>query len=105
MTERALVKDLLKALNATQGCHAFKVHGAGYGQNGQPDIIGTFNGRTFAIECKSARGKPTLLQLLRLSLWQAAGARVGIARTKKEGLAIALSDDPQPLIRPHVASI
>lgn len=36
---------------------------SGYGRSGVPDIIACYKGRFLAIECKSGKNTPTLLQL------------------------------------------
>lgn len=41
---------------------------------GEPDLIGSFEGFAFAIECKQSGKKPTPLQEARLQQWRAAGA-------------------------------
>lgn len=62
MTPEAKVKkrvvDQLKLL----GAYYFYPVTGGYGSSGVPDIIGCYNGRFFAIECKAGTNKPTALQ-------------------------------------------
>ena len=41
----------------------FKPATGGYGRSGVPDIVGCFNGKFIAIECKAQGGKATALQL------------------------------------------
>lgn len=62
MTPEAKVKkkvvDQLKSL----GAYYFYPVTGGYGSSGVPDIVGCYNGRFFAIECKAGTNKPTALQ-------------------------------------------
>lgn len=62
MTPEAKVKkrvvDQLKLL----GAYYFYPVTGGYGSSGVPDIVGCYNGRFFAIECKAGTNKPTALQ-------------------------------------------
>lgn len=60
-------------LNTTPECHAIKLHGSRYGA-GQPDVVGCYRGRAFALEVKVAGRTATRRQRLALSRWQAAGA-------------------------------
>ena len=45
----------------------------GYGRSGVPDIVGCWEGRYFAIECKAPGNKPTGLQLKEMEAIQQAG--------------------------------
>jgi Holliday junction resolvase len=73
MAEKELQSRLLKTLNGIVGCKAVKVPQDGYGEKGTPDILGCYLGNMFAIECKSASGKLTDIQKVRLSEWKSAG--------------------------------
>ena len=45
----------------------------GYGRSGVPDIVGCYNGKFFAIECKAGKNVPTKLQELELKAIGLAG--------------------------------
>jgi ABC-type phosphonate transport system ATPase subunit len=53
----------------------------GYGKSGVPDIVGSYNGKFFGIECKAGKGKTTALQDLNLRQIAIAG---GIAAVVNE---------------------
>ena len=84
MLESALVRRLLRQLNAAPGVKAIKIHGNAFTRNGEPDIIGCVAvhatpdedgyGQMFVIECKVQGNKPTLLQMRRLEEWRKVNA-------------------------------
>jgi len=45
----------------------------GYGRSGVPDIVGCYNGKFFAIECKAGKNTTTKLQELELESISLAG--------------------------------
>jgi hypothetical protein len=55
---KAAVRKILDRL----GIYHFMPPGMGLGRSGIPDIIGCYNGRFIAIECKAGKGKTTALQ-------------------------------------------
>lgn len=61
--ERDIQKDILSRLNLIGGCW-FKIQRAN--DNGAPDIIGWYQGRSYAIEIKKPDGKTSLLQEIAL---------------------------------------
>lgn len=63
------VVDQLKAL----GAYYFYPVTGGYGSSGVPDIVGCYNGRFFAIECKAGTNKPTALQQKNIDAIKASG--------------------------------
>jgi Holliday junction resolvase len=75
MTPEAKVKKAVKALLTMMGAYHFSPPANGYGRMGIPDIVGCYQGKFFAIECKAGRGKATELQMLELGQIQNAGGR------------------------------
>jgi len=82
--EASVVKTILKFLNNLPGCYATKIHGNRF-TAGQPDIIGTLNGQTFAFEVKRpGNNRVTPLQEATLRKWSDAGAITGVVHGKEE---------------------
>lgn len=79
--ETEIVKAILKYLKNDLHVFAYKTHGSPYQLIGLPDIIGCHNGRFFAIEVKSAVGRPTQHQLIVLEQIRNAGGVAGICRS------------------------
>ena len=52
--------------------------GTMYSRIGVPDIIGSYQGNFFAIECKAGSNKPTALQEREMEFIRRAGARVAV---------------------------
>jgi Holliday junction resolvase len=75
MTPEAKVKkkvaELLKKYNAY---YFFPAMGA-FGRAGIPDIVGSYRGRFFAVECKAGKGKTTALQEAEIDKIRAAGGK------------------------------
>jgi hypothetical protein len=94
MREAYLVRRVIAALNLVEGCYAMKVHQTRYSRSGEPDIVGSFMGQSFAIEVKRPGGRPTDLQLYRLNQWAKAGARAGVATSVADAKEIACGVDP-----------
>lgn len=80
MKESALVRRILRELNAVPGCKAAKLHGGPYMQAGMPDVFGCYNGRAFLVEVKVEGRMLSPIQSLRFFEWLAAGAPVVVAR-------------------------
>jgi hypothetical protein len=63
----------------------------GVGGNGGSDLIGIApDGVFFAVECKTALGQPTTVQLNFIAAVIKQGGRAGVARSGAEAVAIAL---------------
>ncbi len=73
---KAAVRKVLDRL----GIYHFMPPGMGLGRSGIPDIIGCYNGRFIAIECKAGKGQLTALQARELGSIKAAGGFVFVAR-------------------------
>ena len=62
MTPEAKVKKHVKEILDSMGVYYFMPAMGSFGRAGIPDIIGCYNGRFVAIECKAGKGKTTALQ-------------------------------------------
>ena len=75
MTPEKRVKDKvvkqLKMLGSS--VYYFFPATGGYGRSGVPDIVGCYNGRFFAIECKAGKNTTTALQQKELAAIGVAG--------------------------------
>lgn len=67
MTPEAKVKKAVSNKLKEMGAYFFFPATGGYGKSGVPDIVGCYESLFFAIECKSGRNQPTLLQEKHLS--------------------------------------
>lgn len=65
-TPEKRVKTKVAAMLKEMGCYYFYPVTGGFGRSGVPDIIGSYNGKFFGIECKAGKGKPTPLQIKNL---------------------------------------
>jgi Holliday junction resolvase len=73
---KAAVRKLLDRL----GIYHFMPPGMGLGRSGIPDIIGCYQGRFIAIECKAGKGKVTALQQRELEWINDVGGFTFVAR-------------------------
>lgn len=89
--ETTRTKNIIKYLNAHDGCLVRKRHQMGYSHEGDPDISGSLYGRHIELEVKQPGNKPTTLQVFRLAEWEAAGAIVGVVHDVDEVLALLFS--------------
>jgi Holliday junction resolvase len=62
MTPEAKVKRKVTAILKDANVYHFYAMMGAYGSSGVPDIIGCYNGKFFAIECKAGKNQPTDLQ-------------------------------------------
>jgi Holliday junction resolvase len=67
------VKAAVRKMLDRHGVYHFMPPGMGLGRSGIPDIIGCYNGRFIAIECKAGYGKATALQMRELNAIAKAG--------------------------------
>lgn len=86
--ESAIVNAILRRLNDEPGTYARKTHGNAYSAQ-WPDIIGSTDGRMFAIEVKQPGKRATARQVHELAKWRLAGANVGVATSVEEAEEIA----------------
>lgn len=91
MTEAELVKKMVKALRKLPGTECSKIHGDLYQENGIPDIVGCCKGKFFCIEAKRPGKEKNVsaYQRLKLDRYKKAKARVGVANTVEQAIAIA----------------
>lgn len=81
--ESRLVREAIAAIRAAGG-KVIKTHGSAFSRLGTPDIIACVNGRTLALECKTATGKTSTRQLFELDEWRDAGAIAYVVRNEKD---------------------
>ena len=62
MTPEKKVKNLVVKQLKELGAYYFFPATGGYGRSGVPDVVGCWNGRCFAIECKAGKNTTTALQ-------------------------------------------
>ena len=74
MTPEGKVKAKVKKILDTRGAYYFMPIGGPYAARGVPDIVGSYKGKFFAIECKAGKGKLSMLQERALRLINESGA-------------------------------
>lgn len=82
MTPEKKVKQAVAKILDESGAYWFYASTHGYGSSGVPDIVGTWWGAFFAIECKAGNNKPTALQHKNIMDIRRAG-----------GLALVINED------------
>ena len=82
-SEKAVVNSIKRYLDKLPECYVIKTHGSVY-VAGQPDLLGCYKGRMFALEVKRPGGKPTKLQQAVLKKWEAAGAIAAVVTSVEE---------------------
>lgn len=88
MSEKALTRKILLALNALPGCKAIKLHGGRYLEIGTPDLIGCYRGLCFLIEVKDGpKPKLSKMQERRILEWRGASALVAVLRDRDDLVA------------------
>jgi Holliday junction resolvase len=75
MTPEGKVKNAVKKTLDSYGAYYFMPIGGPYARMGVPDVVGSYKGKFFAIECKAGKGKPTMLQERELRIINESGAR------------------------------
>lgn len=85
--EATISKNIVKAINAIEGCRVKKFHGSAFGHM-ELDIYGCCRGRAVFIETKRSNGKVSERQKIEIEKWRATGAIVGVAHNKEEALAL-----------------
>lgn len=101
MTPEKKVKNKVVAILKELGCYYFYPVTGGYGTSGVPDIVGSYYGKFFGIECKAGMNKPTALQLKNLQeIAESGGIAVVINETNIERVEAYLkgkSSNPQQI--------
>lgn len=96
MTESAIVAEVLIAVSRLPRCMVWR-HNSGklpdingrwikFGLEGSADIIGGYNGRAVAIECKTRKGRLADAQRRFRAAWEAAGNCYIVARCADDAL-------------------
>jgi hypothetical protein len=93
--ESAIVRTILRKLNALPGCYARKMHGGPYSA-GLPDVFCCYQGHLLALEVKRPGGRLTALQAAELDRWRAAGATAAVV-TSWADVERVLALQPPPL--------
>lgn len=91
MLEKDIVDKIARYLRRLPGCFFWKEHGGMYGKAGIPDIICCYQGRFYGFEVKTAKGRPTVLQLAVMRKIREAGGTALIVRSV-EDVKAALAD-------------
>jgi Holliday junction resolvase len=73
-TPEAKVKAAVVKILKQYGAYYFFPTTGGYGRSGVPDIVGSYRGKFFAIECKAGKNLPTPLQLNEIRAINGSGA-------------------------------
>lgn len=79
-TPEKKVKAAVRKILGHMDIYHFMPPGMGLGRSGIPDIIGCYQGRFIAIECKAGKGKTTALQERELNMIADAGGFTFVAR-------------------------
>ena len=75
MTPEKKVKTKVVAILKEVGAYYFYPVTGGYCVSGVPDIVGCYNGKFFAVECKAGKGKTTALQDKNIAQIKACGGQ------------------------------
>lgn len=86
--ETTLLNKIQAQLNGYTGLKYIKTHGSANTSTGEPDLIGSYCGKAFAIEVKTGSNKLTKIQKMRLKEWRDAGAYVGVARSVEDAIDV-----------------
>ena len=78
--ERKFQKDVLFFLRKVVGGHWIKIHASAYQLEGEPDIVGVYNGKFYAFELKQGKYQATELQLYKLEQIRKAGGIAEVIR-------------------------
>ena len=75
------------------------IHVDEFGNDGEPDIVGCYNGRAVVMEVKQPGEKPDPLQERKLNHWSAAGALVGVVTSVPEAMGLMQGHGKEWVIR------
>lgn len=73
VSELSIQSNIIRELQRI-GCKVIKVHVGRYTEEGTPDLLGSYQGRSFALECKKPGEYPTKKQNFEMMEWRGAGA-------------------------------
>ena len=88
MLESKLQAKIIKTLKKIDGCYCVKYPGGPYGTKGTPDILGSLDGRMFAIEVKVGTNTASDAQEEQLRRWGLSNALQGVAWSVEDALRI-----------------
>lgn len=91
MREADLQRKIQAAIREAGG-KCIKIHGGPYTVAGTPDLIGSLNGRPFAIEVKRPGERPSAKQQAELSAWAAQGWATGVAYSVDDAINITRTE-------------
>lgn len=92
-TPEKKVKDKVVKVLKEFGAYYFFPATHGFGRSGVPDIVGCYNGKFFAFECKAGNNKCTPLQLKEIdAIWQAKGEAYVIKEDNVDLVRAVLED-------------
>jgi hypothetical protein len=91
--EKEITNSILRYLKTVPNCFCFKEHGGMYGTAGVPDILACIDGRFYAFEVKTEKGKLTKLQETMINKILAAGGRAFTVRSVDEVRAVLKNSD------------
>jgi Holliday junction resolvase len=93
MTPEKKVKQKASSILKELGAYYFFPATGGYGRSGVPDIVGCYQGKFFAIECKAGKNTTTALQERELSrIESSAGVALVINEDNMDEIHTALMD-------------
>ena len=81
MSEKDIVKEIMRYLKTVPNCFAWKEHGGMYGTAWIPDIIVCIQGKFYGFEVKTESGRVTKLQEAILRKIKDAGGKVSVVRS------------------------
>jgi len=73
-SESKFQTDVLKLLESIGG-YWIKIHVGAYQKKGEPDIVGCYKGKFYALELKQGKNKPSPLQEYKLNLIRKSGGK------------------------------
>jgi len=84
----------IKHVLTNMGAKVIIIHGGRFMARGEPDTVGCYKGRAFAMEIKRLDGNHPLsdIQIHRLHEWHKSGARVGVPRNSHEAVMIVTGE-------------
>lgn len=82
-SEKSITNAIIKELKARE-FWTFKVHGSSFQRPGIPDILACKDGRLYAFEVKTARGRVSKLQEHEMEKMRSVGATVGVVRSVED---------------------
>ena len=88
LLEEDSVAAIMRLLKRIPRCCAWKEHGGMYGSAGIPDVICCLDGRFFAFEVKTSKGRLTKLQEQTIHRIKVAGGHAYVVRSVEDVKAV-----------------